>query len=115
MLDPVCAPETAITTQSLALGNAAAPAESSAVHPRTVSHPRNYTWAELMKRVWALDVLGCPRCLNRMRILAAIHPPDTTRRILDCVGLPRGHRPLLRPPPCILLNRTGSKHRFKAG
>ena len=28
----------------------------------TSRHPRNYTWAELMKRVWALDVLECPRC-----------------------------------------------------
>jgi hypothetical protein len=25
-------------------------------------HGRNYTWAELMKRVWELDVLECPRC-----------------------------------------------------
>jgi hypothetical protein len=41
-----------------------------------------------MKRVWALDVLECPRCLGRMRILAAIHPPDATRKILECLGLP---------------------------
>jgi hypothetical protein len=41
--------------------------------------PRNYSWAELMHRVWAIDVLECPRCLGRMRILAAIHPPDAIR------------------------------------
>ena len=46
-----------------------------------------------MKRVWALDVLECPRCKKRLRILAAIHPPDATRKILDCLGLPS------RPPP----------------
>ena len=33
---------------------------------------RNYTWAELMKRVWAIDVLECPRCFGRMRLVAAI-------------------------------------------
>src|SRR5258706_8666581 len=55
------------------------------VGPPTVSHPRNYTWSELMKRVWALDVLECPRCLSRRRILAAIHPPDTTQKILECL------------------------------
>jgi hypothetical protein len=28
-----------------------------------------------------------------MKILAPIHPPDTTRKILQCLGLPA------RPPP----------------
>src|SRR5213593_2801120 len=37
---------------------------------------------------WALDVLACPRCMGRMRILAAIHHPDATRKILECVSLP---------------------------
>ena len=54
----------------------------------TTRHRRNYTWAERMKRVWTLDVLECPRCHHRLRILAAIHPPDATRRILECLGLP---------------------------
>ena len=40
-----------------------------------------------MKRVWALDVLECPRCQARMRILAAIHSPVATRKIQDCLGL----------------------------
>jgi hypothetical protein len=51
-------------------------------------HGPNYTWAELMKRVWSLDVLECARCRGRMRIIAAIDHPDSTRKILDCVGLP---------------------------
>jgi hypothetical protein len=56
--------------------------------PSATPHGRNYTWSELMKRVWALDVLECPRCQGRMRILAAIQSPDAARRILDCLGLP---------------------------
>jgi hypothetical protein len=55
--------------------------------------PRNYSWAELMKRVFSLDVLECSRCGGRMRILCAIHPPAAIRKILDCLGLPS------RPPP----------------
>src|SRR2546426_4919253 len=51
-------------------------------------HGRNYTWAELMKRVWALDVLECPRCQGRMRILAAIHSLDAIGKILNCLSLP---------------------------
>ena len=57
-------------------------------------HDPNYAWAELMKRVWALDVLECPRCIGRMRVLAAIHHPDATRKILQCVGLPSRAPPI---------------------
>src|SRR6266446_4704362 len=55
---------------------------------------RNYTWAELMKRVFLVDVLQCERCGGRMKILAAIHPPDATAKILDCLGLPSRAPPL---------------------
>jgi hypothetical protein len=56
-------------------------------------HQRNYAWAELMKRVFELDVLECRRCGGRMRILAAIHSSEAIRKILECLGLPS------RPPP----------------
>ena len=55
--------------------------------------PRNYSWAQLLKRVFEIDVLKCPRCGGRMRILAAINPPEAIQKILDCLGLPT------RPPP----------------
>jgi hypothetical protein len=54
---------------------------------------RNYTWCELMKRVFAADVLACTHCGGRLRILTAIRPPEITRKILDHLGLPS------RPPP----------------
>ena len=41
-----------------------------------------------MARIFALDVLECPRCGGRMRILAAIEDPSVARKILDCLGLP---------------------------
>jgi len=46
-----------------------------------------------MRRVFAVDVLECPRCHGPMRFLAAIHPPDTAGAIPECLGLPA------RPPP----------------
>jgi hypothetical protein len=60
----------------------------NAAPPRPPPRARNYSWAELMRRVFAVDVLECPRCSGRMRILAAIHPPEAIRAILDCLGLP---------------------------
>jgi hypothetical protein len=62
---------------------------------------RNYAWAELMKRVWAIDVLECPRCCGRMRLVAAIHAQDALRRILECLGLPS------RAPPVRPARRSG--------
>jgi hypothetical protein len=56
-------------------------------------HPRNYSWAELMKRVFGYDVLKCDACGGRMRILCAVNPPEAIRRILASLGLPS------RPPP----------------
>jgi hypothetical protein len=56
-------------------------------------HGRNYSWSQLMARIFAVDVLECPRCGSRMRILAAIEDPVVARKILDSLGLPS------RPPP----------------
>jgi len=60
---------------------------------RTPDASRRYSWPELMRRVFAVDVLECPDCGATLRILAAIHPPQATRAILECLGLPT------RPPP----------------
>jgi len=49
---------------------------------------RNYAWALLVARVFQVDVLECSHCKGRLRILAAIHPPENTRKILMCLGLP---------------------------
>ena len=46
-----------------------------------------------MRRVFEIDVLECPRCGGAMRILAQIHPPETTTAILEWLKLPS------RPPP----------------
>jgi hypothetical protein len=55
---------------------------------------RYYTWAELMKRVFRVDVLECEHCGGRMKILAVIRSPAATERILKCLGLPSPAPPL---------------------
>jgi Putative transposase len=55
----------------------------------------NYSWAALMARVFEVDVLQCGHCKGRLRILAAIHPPENTRKILECLGLPTRALPLV--------------------
>lgn len=59
-----------------------------------LARPRRLAWADLMRRVFALDVLECPGCGGRMRILAAIHPPENAQAILACLGLPERAPPI---------------------
>jgi hypothetical protein len=56
--------------------------------------PRRLAWADLLRRVFAIDVLECPRCGARTRLLSAIHPPDATSAILACLDLPARAPPL---------------------
>ena len=58
------------------------------------------SWAELMRRVFALDVMQCPRCGGRMRIIAAIISETAIRAILKSLGLDD------RAPPA----RTEQRH-----
>jgi hypothetical protein len=58
-------------------------------------------WAALLKRVFLVDVLECPKCRGRMKLLTAVTAPGSVRRILKHLGLeseaPRLHP--ARPPP----------------
>jgi len=56
---------------------------------------RRHTWAELMKRVFDLDVLECPHCGGRRRVIALINDPPVIRAILDALGI----EPAPRAPP----------------
>jgi hypothetical protein len=65
----------------------------------------------LLKRVFLVDVLECPKCKGRMKILAAVTAPASVRRILDHLGLP-SEVPRLqqaRPPPQLQLG-DGEAH-----
>jgi len=62
--------------------------------PESSSRPPNYTWAQLLRRVFQIDVLECPRCGDRLRILAAVQSPEAIRKILECMGLPSRAPPI---------------------
>jgi hypothetical protein len=61
--------------------------------------PRLLACADFLRRVFAVDVLECPRCAGPMRILATIHPPDVTQAILDCLELPSRAPPTAAAAP----------------
>jgi hypothetical protein len=55
--------------------------------------PGRWTWARLLRRVFSLDVLVCPRCAGSRRILGAVTEPHAVRRLLAALGWPPSRRP----------------------
>jgi len=58
-------------------------------------------WAELMRRTFGLDVLACPRCDGRLRLVALIEQASVVLRIVRHLGLPTEvpEARLARAPP----------------
>ena len=54
------------------------------------SPPRfpNRTWADLMRRSFGFDVLACPRCAGRLKLVALIQDGAVIQRILRHLGRP---------------------------
>jgi len=40
---------------------------------------RHWAWADLMWRAFDIDVLACPRCGGRLRLIATVEDPDAVR------------------------------------
>jgi uncharacterized protein YbaR (Trm112 family) len=59
-------------------------------------------WAELLRRTFKIDVLACPDCGGRLRLLATIEEPAVVRKILSHLGITNEcPQPLpARSPPC---------------
>lgn len=51
--------------------------------PSPIHRLNRLPWAALLTRGGLVDVLDCPKCKGRMKILAAITEPSSVRRILE--------------------------------
>ena len=72
-------------------------------------------WAILLRRTFGLDVLACPRCDGRMRLLAMVTEPKSVTRYLRGLGEPTDApaRAPARGPPfwkSRVLRRAASDH-----
>ncbi len=74
--------------------------------PTSTLRARRLSWSELMRRVFLVDLLKCPRCQGRMRILAAIVLPEVIARILTHRGLSARAPPTQPPDPELLQAST---------
>jgi hypothetical protein len=56
--------------------------------PPQPGRSRYRPWAELLKRCFSIDVLRCPSCDGRMRLVALVTDPKQVRRFLHGIGEP---------------------------
>ena len=63
-------------------------------------------WAKLMRRTLGLDVLACPKCAGRLRVLSVIDHPTVAKRIPDPLGL-RSEPPPLAPARAPPMDQMG--------
>ncbi len=57
------------------------------------------TWAQRLKRVFAIDIEKCERCSGPVRVIASIEDPDVIEKILKHLGLDEASLPHNRSPP----------------
>ena len=73
---------------------ATAPAHANdCAHTPTSSAKRRMRWAQLLKRVFDIDIERCPHCGGQLKLIAAIEEPAAIARILTHLGL------AAQPPP----------------
>jgi hypothetical protein len=56
------------------------------------------SWARLIRQVYEVDPLHCPRCDGTTRVIAVIEQPDVIRQILKPLGLAIPSRADRLPP-----------------
>jgi hypothetical protein len=81
------------------LRDAAAATTPQSPEATEAGRARRWTWANLMRRAFDIDVLACPRCGSRMTLIATIEDPHVIRRILSHLHLPTDIPHPSRPPP----------------
>ena len=81
-----------------------AQAAAAGDEPGRPAHAGGYRpWAELLARTFAVDVLACPRCQGRMKLLALVKNPAIISRTLATVG----RRPRCLGGRPVAVRRTG--------
>lgn len=55
---------------------------------RPSASPKRIAWAQLLKRVFNIDISVCPKCRGNIKIIAAIEDPQVIKKILNHLGLP---------------------------
>jgi hypothetical protein len=85
--------------------------------PAAYVRPAYFPWAVLLRRVVAIDILACPDCGGRLRLLATIEDRAVVETILTHLGLPVDppHPSPARTPAWLPGVREAADHEPDAG
>ena len=61
--------------------------ESKATRGGNTKRPY-FPWAELLRRIFRFDILACPDCGGRLRLVSTLDHPPVVEKILKHLGLP---------------------------
>jgi hypothetical protein len=85
--------------------------------PAASVRPPYVAWADLLRRVFELDILACPECGGRLRLLATIEDRAVIEPILTHLGLPVDlpQPSAARTPAWLPGVRDRADHQYDAG
>ena len=90
----VLAPNAKLRKAVVPVPTETAPAHAGDCAPTPVGSAKGrMRWAQLLKRVFNIDIEQCPHCGGQLKLIAAIEEPAAIARILTHLGL------AARPPP----------------
>lgn len=77
------------------------------IEPDITSREARKKWSYLIRKIYEVDPLLCPKCRGAMRVISFIHDGNVIRQILEHLGLwctnvrinPRAHSPPTSPLP----------------
>jgi hypothetical protein len=90
-------PEPVAPTQSRLFVGDATELEPGCASPGSTKPSNRHPWAWLLQRVFAVDVMTCPRCRGAMKLVEIANEREAIARALATAGL--GPRPPPRPSP----------------
>lgn len=95
----ILAPHAALRSLIVPKSQASIPAAALTEKKEPVVKPRAHRlgWAELLKRIFAVDLNKCPSCSGTMKLIATIVDPVAITQILNHVGL-SSKAPTFAPP-----------------
>ena len=64
------------------------------------------TWAQRLKRVFAIDIEKCDKCGGKVKVIATIEDPEVIEKILKHLGLDQAAEPHSRSPPTGLFDHS---------
>jgi hypothetical protein len=77
----------------------AKPAEEGVTKDQLGKTAYSMTWAQRLKRVFAIEIETCEKCGGNVKIIACIEDPVAIERILKHLGLDQASQARNRSPP----------------